>query len=244
MRLLECLRLRVKDLEFGNNRIVVRDTKGGETASSPSRSSSAPSCRPGSRASSASTTDDLADGFGSRLPPRRHRHASTPAPSATGAGSTSSPPSTAAATPAKAASSLAPPPLCTEQPERRHHCTKRLQRACAGRPRRRHLPARQLSHLPPLLRHPPARRGVRYPHDPGAPRPPGREDDDDLHTRFEPRRPRRAQPCRSPVGAAVSRQLPALDNSLRSLTTSSPLLPPERQLLPAEEDPDDWIDRT
>jgi integron integrase len=30
MRLLECLRLRVKDFEFGNNRIVVRDTKGGE----------------------------------------------------------------------------------------------------------------------------------------------------------------------------------------------------------------------
>ena len=30
MRLLEGLRLRVKDVEFGNNRIVVRDTKGGE----------------------------------------------------------------------------------------------------------------------------------------------------------------------------------------------------------------------
>ena len=30
MRLLECLRLRVKDVEFSNNRIVVRDTKGGE----------------------------------------------------------------------------------------------------------------------------------------------------------------------------------------------------------------------
>jgi integron integrase len=30
MRLLECLRLRVKDLEFGNGRIVVRDTKGGQ----------------------------------------------------------------------------------------------------------------------------------------------------------------------------------------------------------------------
>jgi integron integrase len=29
MRLLECLRLRVKDLEFGNNLILVRDTKGG-----------------------------------------------------------------------------------------------------------------------------------------------------------------------------------------------------------------------
>jgi integron integrase len=28
MRLLECLRLRVKDIEFGNNRILVRDTKG------------------------------------------------------------------------------------------------------------------------------------------------------------------------------------------------------------------------
>jgi integron integrase len=30
MRLLECLRLRIKDVEFGNNRMVVRDTKGGE----------------------------------------------------------------------------------------------------------------------------------------------------------------------------------------------------------------------
>jgi integron integrase len=29
MRLLECLRLRVKDVEFGRNQIVVRDTKGG-----------------------------------------------------------------------------------------------------------------------------------------------------------------------------------------------------------------------
>ena len=64
MRLLECLRLRVKDVEFGNNRILVRDTKGSETASSLSRSSSAPRCRPGSRASAASTSDDLADGFG------------------------------------------------------------------------------------------------------------------------------------------------------------------------------------
>jgi integron integrase len=30
MRLLECLRLRVKDVEFGRNQIVVRDTKGGK----------------------------------------------------------------------------------------------------------------------------------------------------------------------------------------------------------------------
>ncbi|MEX2384261.1 MAG: integron integrase, partial [Thermoanaerobaculia bacterium] len=30
MRLLECLRLRVKDIEFGNNQIVVRDAKGGK----------------------------------------------------------------------------------------------------------------------------------------------------------------------------------------------------------------------
>lgn len=28
MRLLECLRLRVKDVEFGNSRILVRDAKG------------------------------------------------------------------------------------------------------------------------------------------------------------------------------------------------------------------------
>jgi integron integrase len=35
MRLLECLRLRVKDLEFGNNRIIVRDTKGGHDRVAP-----------------------------------------------------------------------------------------------------------------------------------------------------------------------------------------------------------------
>ena len=146
-------------------------------------------CRRGSPASAASTptTSPKASAPSSSPTPSP---ASTPAPSATGAGSSSSP-----------AEHMSTDPRT--QLVRRHHLHETaVQRALArGRRRARHLPARQLPHLPPLFRDPPARGGVRYPHHPGALGPPGREDDDDLHTRLEPRRPRRAQPCRSSVDA-------------------------------------------
>ena len=55
--------------------------------------------------------------------------------------------------------------------------------------------ARRLSHLPSLLRHAPARSGLRHPHHPGAPGPQRRAHDDGLHARAEPGRPRCAQPA-------------------------------------------------
>ena len=54
---------------------------------------------------------------------------------------------------------------------------------------------RDLSQLPPLLRHAPARARTRYSHGPGATGPPRRRDDDDLHPRAAPRRTRSPQPA-------------------------------------------------
>jgi integrase len=52
-------------------------------------------------------------------------------------------------------------------------------------------------HLPPLLRDPPAHGRLRHPHHPGAPRPQGRQDHNDLHPHPEHvRRPRDHQPRR------------------------------------------------
>src|SRR5262245_28450134 len=69
MRLLECLRLRVKDLEFGNNRIIVRDTKGGHDRVVPFPvvvRAEMPSWLSRVRRIH---RRDLADGFGSVFPP-------------------------------------------------------------------------------------------------------------------------------------------------------------------------------
>ncbi|MCU1348084.1 MAG: integron integrase [Acidobacteria bacterium] len=53
--------------------------------------------------------------------------------------------------------------------------------------------ARNVSYVPSLLRDTPSGAGPRHPHGAGAPRPPRRLHDDDLHPRPAPRRPRRAQ---------------------------------------------------
>ena len=65
MRLLECLRLRVKDLEFGNNRIVVRDTKGGEDRVVPFPLVARAEMPAWLSRVKRIHDDDLADGFGS-----------------------------------------------------------------------------------------------------------------------------------------------------------------------------------
>ena len=51
----------------------------------------------------------------------------------------------------------------------------------------RHQEARHLPHIPPLFRHPPARGRIRHPDDPGTAGSPGRQYDDDLHPRPQPR---------------------------------------------------------
>ena len=63
-----------------------------------------------------------------------------------------------------------------------------------GRAEERHRQARKLPHLPPLVRDPPPRGRLRHPDRPAASGPSGRQHHDDLHPRPQPRPPGRAQP--------------------------------------------------
>ena len=83
--------------------------------------------------------------------------------------------------------------------ERRHHAArpdassatfKRARRA------RRHRQAGDAAHAAPFVRHPPAAGRLRHPHRAGTARPRRREHDHDLHPRAEARRRRGAQPAR------------------------------------------------
>ena len=55
-----------------------------------------------------------------------------------------------------------------------------------------------LPHIPPLFRHPSARRRIRHPDDPGATGAPGRQHDDDLYPCPQPRRALRSKSDRHP----------------------------------------------
>lgn len=82
----------------------------------------------------------------------------------------------------------------------------RIRGAASGHrrgPHSRHHQARQLPHPATLVRDPPARRRLRYPHGAGTDRPRRRQHDHDLHPRPEPRWPRRPKPCGSAVGPAA-----------------------------------------
>ncbi len=72
-----------------------------------------------------------------------------------------------------------------------------------GDPQARHLP-----HLPPLLRHPPPGGRRRHPHRPGAAGSPRRDHHHDLHPRAEPRPRRRPEPRRPPPAPVTRRPQP------------------------------------
>ncbi len=104
LRLMECLRLRVKDVDFGQNHILVRDGKGqkdrvadpaglaGRAAATPDRARPGrPRARP-------------PRGLRPGPPPARPGARSTPRPTVSPAGNTSSPPIGAATTPARGSS--------------------------------------------------------------------------------------------------------------------------------------------
>ena len=81
-------------------------------------------------------------------------------------------------------------------------------RPSAGGPRRgpacRHPQARQLPHLPPLLRPPPAGSPPRHPHRARAPRAPGRSHHADLHPRPQSRTVGRREPGGSVAGPLMT----------------------------------------
>ena len=84
----------------------------------------------------------------------------------------------------------------------RHHVHEKTGGAGRGAQGRHHA-AGELSHAASLLRHAPAGGRLRHPHAPGAARPRRPQDDDDLHPRHVQGCERRAQPARSGRRAAA-----------------------------------------
>ena len=183
LRLLECCRLRVKDLDFERGEIIVRDGKGRkDRVDHAAPTAVAPRCAPTSSASATSTRPTSAAAPAASRSPTPSP-ASTPTPTASGPGSGSSRPRASTSTPRPAAGAA------TTSTNPSSSAPSAIAVRAAGLDQAGHLP-----HPPPLLRHPPARGRLRHPHHPGAPRPPRRQHHDDLHPRPQPRRPRRAEP--------------------------------------------------
>ena len=87
---------------------------------------------------------------------------------------------------------------------RRHHLRVRAATRCQGsRPASRDCQARELPHVSPFVRHAPAGGRPRHPHRAGALGPPGCHDHDDLHSRPQPRPIGRAESRRSGAGPMI-----------------------------------------
>ena len=183
LRLLECLQLRVKDVDLVRSEIVVRAGKGDRDR----RTMRPVALRIPLTAQLARVRRlheaDLAGG-GADGPPARARAEIPQCPSRAGLAmglsrhAPSSPPrhgGTAAAS------------LSRVSDPARGQTRRRAGRTCQ---------ARALPHLPPLLRDSSARGRLRYPYGSRTPRSPRRPDDDGLHARPQSRRPRRREPRR------------------------------------------------
>lgn len=185
---MECLRLRVKDVDFARNEITVRDGKGGKDRRTMlPRSLIEPLQREQERARLLHG-QDLATGFGeTRLP---HVLARKYPNAAREFGWQFVFPSLQR--------SIDP----LDGAQRRHHfddaiLARALKRAHACR----HRKAGQRAHAAAFVCHAPDRGRLRHPHGPGTARSQGRVDHADLHACIEPRRPGCAEPARPRPGA-------------------------------------------
>jgi integrase len=184
MRLMEGLRLRVKDIDFERRELVVRDGKGAkDRVTVLPENVVLPLCAQLVRAK-AQHAADLREGFGAVWLPHalERKYPQAPRRWAWAMGLPGHVPRHRPAHGHRAP----PPPQRSLRPEGRRH----------RRAPRRHRQALLAPRAAPLLRHSHAASRVRHPHRAGAPGPQRREDHDDLHARPQPRRPRRAQPPR------------------------------------------------
>jgi len=187
LRLLECCRLRVKDVDFGTNQVVIRDGKGNKD-----RVTMLP----------ATVKAELA----AHIERGREQHH---ADLRQGAGWVELPWALARKYPNAGrewgwqwvfpATRIYVERLTGQR--RRHH----LHRICppeggeARGPECRHRQAGHVPHLPTLVRHPPAGGQPRHPDSSGVAGPPGCDHDHDLHPRSQPRPSRRPESGRSDV---------------------------------------------
>ena len=188
LRLMEALRLRVKDIDFEQRAIVVREGKGAHD-----RLVMLPEALEGPLRAHLALTHTACGRPTAAPVPRRCRcrmrwSASTRAPACRGRGS---------------GSSRRPQP--SQDPrgagERRHHSARPDLPAClpprAGASGRGEQ-AGVAAHAAPFLRHPPAAGRLRHPHRAGTAGPCRRQHHHDLHARAAPGRWRRAQPAGQP----------------------------------------------
>src|SRR5664280_1830410 len=193
LRLMECLRLRVKDVDFALNQIIVRDGKGMKDRLTmlPVALPAAAPAPPGGRQSPPRGRPPR--GLRQRLSARRPRAEVSGRGQVVGL-AVDLPRRVAQRRPASGRRlSPAPPPS-----GRNARPTRRPARRARGPPRK----ARKLPHPAAFLRHAPPRERLGHPHHPGAPRPPRRRHHHDLYTRPEPRRPRRHQPAGPDVSSS------------------------------------------
>jgi len=184
LRLLECLQLRVKDVDLVRNEIVVRAGKGDRDR----RTMLPVALRTPLTAQLARVRRlheaDLAGGAGWVALPHALARKIPQCPSRAGLAmglsrhAPSSPPRHGG---------TAAPSLSRVSDPARGQTRRRAGRTCQ---------ARALPHLPPLLRDSSARGRLRYPYGSRTPRSPRRPDDDGLHARPQSRRPRRREPRR------------------------------------------------
>jgi integron integrase len=189
LRLHECLRLRVQDLDTGYGQIIVRDGKGGkDRVTMLPRTLAAPLDAQLAQVRMLHRRD-IANGFpGVSLPYALARKYPN-APREPGW------------------QYVFPATRLMREPRSgrllRHHVYPDLPATGdqAGGARRRDRLAGDDPHVPALLRDASARVRVRHPYGSGVARAYRRQDDDDLHARAKPRRPRRAQSARCRGGA-------------------------------------------
>ena len=173
LRLMECLRLRVQDVDFARGEITVRAGKGGKDRVTMLPRALVRRCASTWSARRRIHERDLADGWGAvELPDALERKY----PSA----------------PLEWGWQWVFPQerRWTDRAhghQGRHHVhqTHRAARRHEAVRRAGDRQARDVSHPAPLVRHPPARDRLRHPHDPGAARSQGREHDHDLHPRAQ-----------------------------------------------------------
>lgn len=172
LRLMECLMLRVKDVDFNRGQIVVRDPKGHRDRLTMLPNAIVDDLRLHLDAVKIVHMNDLTDGAGQVWLPNALAQIDP------------LPPRVLALLRPNGRNRTPPPPPRKRRPTR-HQRNRR-----ASRPKEES----DLPHLPPQLRHPPPGARPRHPHRPGTPRPPRRRHNDDLHPRPPPRPPRRPQP--------------------------------------------------
>jgi integrase len=190
LRLVECLSLRVKDIDFERNELTIRDGKGAKDRVSVLPSSCRPDLEEHLQRVRRLHEEDLA---------RRQGRASLPFALALKYRNVDREWAWQYVFPAS--SHYTDPHTGLQH---RHHLHETVvQKAVTEARRKSGLTKPATPHTLPLVRHAPARLWLRHPDRPGAPGPLRRPDDHDLHPRPQSRRSGRPVPCGRTLRAVV-----------------------------------------